>query len=307
MTNTQIHTIDLKFQQMPGAIASYLVPHARGAVLIESGPGSTLEGLQKGLEQHHLGFGDITDVLLTHIHLDHAGAAGWLSWQGARVHVHPAGAPHLLDPSRLLESAGRIYGDLMEPLWGEFLPVAEDRLSVLEDGEEVNIEGLRFRPLDTPGHASHHYCYIFEETCFSGDIGGIRLSGLCCPRLPTPPPEFNLEQWRASLERMRKEYDLGSFSRIAPTHFGIYEDAGWHLDAIEEALDDLEEWMEEVMPGGPEANELRQQFSSWTHESSIKKGMTEEQAGIQERVIPSSMSADGINRYWRKYRKVREG
>jgi glyoxylase-like metal-dependent hydrolase (beta-lactamase superfamily II) len=113
-----------------------------------------------GINAHGLQVGDVTDVLVTHIHLDHAGAAGWLAQQGARVHVHPVGAPHLLDPERLLSSAKRIYGDTMDTLWGQFLAVPEQRLSILEDNREIEIHGLRFRPIDTPGHAYHHFAYI---------------------------------------------------------------------------------------------------------------------------------------------------
>jgi glyoxylase-like metal-dependent hydrolase (beta-lactamase superfamily II) len=304
MTRKEIYTLDLNFQNKPGAIASYLIPHRRGAVLVESGPGSTLSALQRGLEERGLDFSRVTDVLLTHIHLDHAGAAGWLARQGARIHVHPVGAPHLLNPDRLLESAARIYGEMMQPLWGDFLSVPEDRLSIVEDNAEITIEDLHFRALDTPGHASHHHSFIFEDTCFTGDIGGIRLAGFCCPRPPTPPPDFHLEKWRSSLERLRQEYNQGSFTRVAPTHFGIYEDAGWHLESISGALEELADWMEEMLRDGLEQNSLRFRFSEWTRQNSLEKGLTEQQAAIQEAVIPSSMSADGLFRYWRKYRKT---
>ena len=154
-----VHTLDLKFQGFAGAIAVYLIPHQHGAVLIESGPGSTTAALETGLQVHGLNVGDVTDVLLTHIHLDHAGAAGWLAKKGARIHVHPVGAPHLKNPEKLLSSAARIYGDSMQSLWGDFLPVPEDQLVVHQDNEVIEIEGLRFRSLDTPGHAYHHYAY----------------------------------------------------------------------------------------------------------------------------------------------------
>lgn len=302
MNRSPIYTLDLEFRALPGAIAAYLIPHAGGAVLVECGPGSTLPALQRGLEQHGLSFSDITDVLLTHIHLDHAGASGYLSRQGARIHVHKVGAPHLINPEKLLESAGRIYGDLMEPLWGEFLSVPQEQLSVLEDGQEVNVGGHTFRAVDTPGHAYHHFAYIFEDICFSGDIGGIRLARLRYLRLPMPPPEFHLEKWRESLEKLRTEHRNAAFTRIAPTHFGIYEDAGWHLDAVAEALDEAQEWIEKVMPGQPDIQDLRRMFTEWTQEVSVQKGLDNHLINVQEAANPSFMSADGIQRYWRKHR-----
>ena len=299
---TVVQTLDLNFMGMPGTIASYLVPHAHGVVLVESGPGSTKQGLISGLQEHGLGINDVTDVLLTHIHLDHAGAAGWLAHQGARIYVHPVGAPHMLDPEKLLSSAARIYGEMMDTLWGEFLPVPEDKLYVPQDGEVIEIEGLRFRTLDTPGHANHHYAYIFEGLCFSGDIGGVRLTGPRSLRLPMPPPELNLEKWRHSLKRLQQEYEQGSFTRIAPTHFGIYTDAGWHLGALQRALDSVEDWMEAVMPANPSIEELTDQFMAWTREQSKRQSLGEEQIQTYETANPSWMSPYGIQRYWRKYR-----
>jgi glyoxylase-like metal-dependent hydrolase (beta-lactamase superfamily II) len=298
MSSTEIQTIDLKFQGLEGSIAVYLIPHREGAILVESGPGSTKTTLKAGLAEHGFRPEQVSDVLLTHIHLDHAGAAGWLSRKGARIHVHPNGAPHLLNPEKLLASAGRIYGDMMDSLWGEFLSVPEDRLSVLEDSKELEINGYSFKPIDTPGHASHHFAYIFEDICFSGDIGGVRLAGLPHIRIPMPPPEFHLEKWRESLERLRQE----DFSRIAPTHFGIYEDADWHLRALDKALDEVDEWIDRVMPSNLSLEELRREFISWNEQISRQHGLDRGQVNLHEAANPSFMSADGIRRYWLKVR-----
>src|SRR5215211_9540495 len=159
MAKTRVITLDLKFQGRPDAIASYLIRSGEAVVLIESGPGSTLPGLEAGLANEGLSPRDVTHLLLTHIHLDHAGAAGWLARQGAGVYVHPVGAPHMLNPEKLLASATRIYGDRMDSLWGEFLPVPESQLNVPKDGEEIAIGDLSFIPINTPGHAEHHYAY----------------------------------------------------------------------------------------------------------------------------------------------------
>jgi glyoxylase-like metal-dependent hydrolase (beta-lactamase superfamily II) len=298
MDHPKIRTIDLKFLGMEHAIAVYLIPHRRGAVLVESGPGSTKPALLAGIQGHGYSIADITDLFLTHIHLDHAGASGWLARQGVRVHVHPVGAPHLIDPRKLLSSAGRIYGDAMESLWGEFLSAPPDRLNVLKENDEVNVEGLVFRPLDTPGHASHHYAYLFEDVCFSGDIGGIRMPGVRHLRLPMPPPEFDPESWRKSLAKLKKE----TFEYIIPTHFGVYTDPAWHLTALEKALDEVEAWMEAVMPRDLSSEELNDEFLSWTRERSLGEGVSEEILDVYEAANPSWMSSQGIQRYWQKFR-----
>jgi glyoxylase-like metal-dependent hydrolase (beta-lactamase superfamily II) len=299
---SQVQILDLNFMGVRGTIAVYLIQHPHGAILIESGPGSTLPALQSALRQHGLTPKDVTDVFLTHIHLDHAGAAGWLARQGARIHVHPVGAPHMIQPDKLLASAARIYGDMMENLWGEFLPVPADKIIVMQDGETAEIEGIRIRALDTPGHANHHFAYIYEKTCFSGDIGGVRLPGPAHIRLPMPPPEFNLEKWRASLQRLRGEFESGSYSRIAPTHFGIYSDTDWHLADLHKSLHEVEAWMEVIMPAGPSQEQLYSEFLEWYEQRSLKQGITQELLQGYETAIPSWMSAQGIRRYWQKYR-----
>ncbi len=293
-----IKTLDLNFRGTPGTIAVYLIPHSNGAILIESGPGSTTQTLEVALHAHGMQTNDITDVFLTHIHLDHAGAAGWLAQQGAQVHVHPIGAPHMQNPERLLASARRIYGDSMDTLWGDFLPVPGDRLSVLQDGDTIEINGICIRAIESPGHASHHLAYIYEDVCFSGDIGGVRLGGLRHISLPMPPPEFHLEKWRESVRRLHKE----PINYIAPTHFGIYQDVEWHLAAIDKALDEVDEWIEVVMPTEPSIEELRVKILDWERTRAIWGGVDSSTANAQQVANPSSMSADGIQRYWLKHR-----
>ena len=302
--NGAIQTLDLNFQGFAGAIAVYLIPHTHGAVLVECGPGSTRAALEASLQAHGLTANEITDVLLTHIHLDHAGAAGWMARQGARIHVHPVGAPHLINPEKLLSSAARIYGDQMQSLWGDFLPVPEDRLITHQDDEVIEIEGLRFQALDTPGHAYHHFAYLYQEVCFTGDIGGVRMGGTRHLRLPMPPPEFNLELWRKSIRRLQSEYQRGAFTRIAPTHFGLFDDTAWHLKAVEQALDEVEAWILQVMPANPSTEELKELFGQWTLERSQQYGLEPGLLGPFEAANPSWMSAYGIHRYWHKVRNA---
>ena len=295
---TQIHTLDLNFQNKTHAIASYLIRDGDAVVLIESGPGSTLAALEAGLASHGLTFPDVTHVLLTHIHLDHAGAAGRLSRYGAQVFVHPIGAPHLLDPQKLIASATRIYGERMESLWGEFLPVPGNQLHVVNDADEIQIGNLRFVALSTPGHAEHHHVYLFEDICFSGDVGGVRIPGYPYLRVPMPPPELHIEKWRATLNRLRQQ----KFSRIAPTHFGIYGDPAWQLREVEKGLDAAERWLEATMPADPPVDELRAKFTAWMEEEGRQQGLDPEVAKAYELANPLGMSADGLQRYWRKVR-----
>ena len=298
MAKTPVITFDLNFQGQKQTIAAYAVPHSGGLVLIECGPGSTLPALETALAEHGYTFTDVTHVLLTHIHLDHAGAAGWLARQGTQVYVHPVGAPHMLDPDKLLASAARIYGDQMDTLWGEFLSVPEDRLKVPGDAEEIVVGDLRFLPVNTPGHAEHHYAYVFEDICFSGDVGGVRISSAPYLRVPMPPPELHLERWRTSVQKLQK---LG-FKRIAPTHFGIFDDPDWQLERMLKCLDDVARWLEDVMPAEPSVEELRQMFTKWMEEQGCDVGLSKDVAKSYKLANPLGMSGDGLYRYWKKFR-----
>ena len=300
MAQTRVITLDLKFQGRPHAIASYLIRSGNAVVLIESGPGSTLPGLEAGLAKEGLSPRDVTHVLLTHIHLDHAGAAGWLARQGAEIYVHPVGAPHMINPEKLLASATRIYGHRMESLWGEFLPVPEDKLRVVGDGERIVIGNLAFVPINTPGHAEHHYAYLFEDICFSGDVGGVRIPGYQYLRVPMPPPELHLERWHESIKRLQKE----KFARIAPTHFGIYDDPEWQLREVDKGLDDAERWLEKTMSEDPSSpiEAMRESFTEWMVEQAVEMGLSEDVVNAFTVANPPGMSADGLLRYWKKVR-----
>lgn len=300
MANSRIITIDLNFQDKTQAIASYLIRHNDGAVLIETGPGSTLPALEAALSAEGLSPRNITHVLVTHIHLDHAGAAGWLAKQGAQIYVHPNGAPHLINPEKLIASATRIYGEKMDQLWGEILPVAEDQLTVPQDAEEIVIGNLRFLPVNTPGHAEHHYSYVFEDICFCGDVGGVRIPGYVYLRAPMPPPELHFGRWRESIARLK----LLKFQRIAPTHFGIFDDAAWQLDVMDKTLAEVEQWLEIVMANDPSIDELREAFTLWMQEQGQLKNLSEDVIRAYALANPVAMSADGLMRYWKKFRSA---
>ena len=299
MTLNTVHLIDLNYHSVPQAIGVFALPHPTGVTLVECGPASALDGLQVGLGKLGYSFRDVTDVLVTHIHLDHAGASGYLAQSyGARIHVHPLGAPHLANPEKLLSSASRIYGDRMDYLWGQVLPVPEERLSVLQDGQVVRIGDLSIRAIDTPGHANHHMTYLYDGVCFSGDFGGVRLGGLKQVRLPLVPPELNLVVWRESLKKLAQE----RFQYIAPTHFGIFSDPAWHLEAVRLFLDGVEAWLEGIMPSSPSIEQLRLEYVRWLEGFSVSAGLDASLHPAEEAANPSFMAADGLYRYWVKYR-----
>ncbi|HSL46953.1 MAG TPA: MBL fold metallo-hydrolase [Anaerolineales bacterium] len=302
MAQTRIVTLDLNFQGRSQAIASYLIRRGDAVVLVESGPGSTLAALEAGLANEGLSARDLTHLLLTHIHLDHAGAAGQLAHWGAEVYVHPVGAPHMINPEKLLASATRIYGDRMDSLWGEFLPVPEEKLHVAEDGKEIGIGDLIFLPVHTPGHAEHHYAYLFEDICFTGDVGGVRIPGFQYLRCPMVPPELHLERWHGSIKRLRAL----NFARIAPTHFGIYDDPEWQLREVEKGLYDAERWIDKMMAedSNPPIEALRESFTTWMVEQAAAFGLSEDVAKAYGLANPPGMSADGLLRYWKKVKNV---
>lgn len=294
-----VHVLDLNYQGKSNTICVYLVPHSNGGILVECGPSSTLPNLIDSLNSHNLKPQDISDVLLTHIHLDHAGSVGWwANRHNATIHVHKVGAPHLINPEKLIASAARIYGDQMETLWGDILAVPEGNINILHDNDSIQIGKILFRAMDTPGHANHHLSYLLNGICFSGDVGGVHIAGRNAVRLPTVPPEFDIGKWRHSINRFRNE----RIDTFATTHFGMHEDAEWHLNAIEHQLDEIETWMESVMGRNPSQDELRIKFIDWLQRKANEAGLNPEMIAAYDSAISSKMSADGIFRYWHKSR-----
>ena len=290
--------LDMKLSGREGSVASYSISNSGGAVLIDTGSGSTKENLKSVLADYGLSPHQVTHVLLTHIHLDHAGAAGWLARAGAQIHTHPNGLPHLLNPAKLIASARRIYGDKLDELWGEFLPVSAAHLTEVRDGEEIAIGELRITGLYTPGHAEHHVAYVFQDTCFTGDVGGVRKKGPFYVRMPFVPPETHLGKWRDSLVRIHQT----GCSRLAMTHFGIYEDAKKHLLFAGNTLDEVEQWLEEVMPDITDPETLRISYVAWLHKRGHEFGLEESLLSAYDYASPAQMGASGLFRYWHKVR-----
>jgi glyoxylase-like metal-dependent hydrolase (beta-lactamase superfamily II) len=273
-----MRVIDVMHLGQPHVIGCWQV----GEALVDPGPESSLETLLAALGEERP-----RALLLTHIHLDHAAATGALvrRWPDLEVYVHERGAPHLVDPSRLLASAERLYGDAMERLWGEIVPVPEANVTALAGGETV----LGMRVAYTPGHASHHVCYLHEEsgTAFVGDVAAVRIpgSGLTVP--PTPPPDIDIETWEESIgtvEGWRPQ-------RLALTHFGAIEEPAPHLAEARERL------REEAQL----ARELDETAYERHHRERVAAAAeTKEAAAELIQCVPPEYQWRGLNRYWSK-------
>lgn len=294
--------LDLNFLDRKNAIAVFLIPYIGGAVLIETGPGSTIGELTNALKQNGFRPGDITHIFITHIHLDHAGAAGWFAQNGAQIFVHPAGEAHMKNPDKLLSSASRIYGEKMDFLWGDFLPVPSDKLSTIHDLEQVTIGDLTITAIHTPGHAHHHISWLVEETCFTGDVGGVRIPGFSHIRLPLVPPELHIGKWKESLVRLEEL----NIRNVAPTHFGIFNDAKKHFKQARTLLDEIEEWMDNVINEETNIESLRALYLSFLSDQGTKSGVGDEVLQLYEIANPSWMGADGLFRYWNKFAEKRK-
>ncbi len=273
--------IDLKHLGQARVIGCWQV----GEALVDPGPASCLETLLEELDGWRP-----RALLLTHIHLDHAGASGSLvrRWPEVEVYVHERGARHMADPSRLLESARRLYGSDMDRLWGEFVAVPERNLRVLEGGESIDVAGTagRFEVAYTPGHASHHVSYLHEGTAFVGDVGGVRIvpSSLTIP--PTPPPDIDIEAWHESLERVRRWKP----ARLAFTHFGSAEDVESQLDELARRLD---EWSVRAR------EQSRDEFIERVRREIAASAAPGTPPAYEQAAPPEQLYA-GLDRYWRK-------
>ncbi len=292
----RIETLDLNFGGLAEVIAAFLVYGPEGPVLVETGPGSTLPNLLARLAEQGIEPEEVRHVLVTHIHLDHAGAAGWWAQRGATVYVHEVGAPHLVDPGKLLSSAGRIYGDRMDSLWGETLPAPAERVVAVEDGAVVKVAGLRIEAISTPGHAWHHHVFRLEDVAFVGDAAGIRIGERAWIDLPAPPPEFDLEAWKESLEHLRRE----SLATIYRTHFGPTTKVNEQLDRFETLLDEAAASVRQMMEEGLDRGEMIDRFSDLMRQRAEALGVESSAFRAYELANPRTMSVDGIARYWHK-------
>jgi glyoxylase-like metal-dependent hydrolase (beta-lactamase superfamily II) len=290
-----IHSIDLNFQGNAQTIGAFLVESSEGPILVETGPHSTLPTLQQGIQNAGFDWREVRHVLLSHIHLDHAGAAWAFAQAGAKIYVHPLGAGHLADPSKLMDSARRIYQAQMDTLWGDMQAIAPENLQTIEDLAEVQIGNLQWKAWHTPGHAIHHIAWQLDETIFTGDIAGVQI-GRGPVIAPLPPPDIDLEQWQNSINLLKKINPKSFYL----THFDQVKDIKPHLEALEQNIYTLANWIKEHLQAGESPNEMTPAFDSFCADELRKIGLTEAEITQYQAANPAWMSVAGLARYWKK-------
>lgn len=291
-----IQAIDLRFLGLCDTLCAYLVETAEGPVLVDPGPHSTLAALEEGVRRLGHDLPEVRHVFLTHIHLDHAGAAWVLARWGARIYVHPAGAPHLVDPGNLLRSAERIYRGEMRALWGDLEPLEPRRIVPSGHGEAFRVGESEFVAWHTPGHSNHHVCWQADENLFTGDAGGVKIrNGPAMP--PCPSPDLDLDKWRESLRLIRSLKP----NQLFLTHFGPVERVDGHLRELEDRLVAWADWMRPHAEGGGTVETVGPPFEAFVREQ-LQSGnkLTWEVLQAYQNASPSWMSAAGLLRYWRK-------
>jgi glyoxylase-like metal-dependent hydrolase (beta-lactamase superfamily II) len=292
--------IDLNFLGVPEIIATAVLHGSAGVALIDPGPSTTLEGLKQSLRRKGISLDDVRQILLTHIHLDHAGATGSLVRENPRidVFVHERGAPHMIEPSKLLASAGRLYGADMDRLWGDFLPVPADRVRILKGEERITAGGRELEVAYTPGHASHHVAYFdpSSRVAFVGDTAGIRRQDRDYIMPPTPPPDIDLDAWRVSEDRILS-WDPDT---LFLTHFGPFHGARIHF---QEMTQRLEAWSRTVRRLLADASlDDEQRLQAFMNEAllDLKRKVGELEAERYSRAGRLDYSWQGLSRYWKK-------
>jgi glyoxylase-like metal-dependent hydrolase (beta-lactamase superfamily II) len=274
--------LDLHHLGRERVIGSYLLETEDGPALFDCGPSTCVDRLKEALAEHGLELRDVRRLLLSHVHLDHAGAAGVLVrlHPDLQVHVSELGAPHLVDPTRLESSARRLYGASFDTLWGELAPVPQANIHIAAG----NVVGLESFP--TPGHARHHVCYLARDgTLYAGDAAGVRIQPDRVVLPPTPPPDFDLEAWRATIDEIERRAP----TRLALIHFGLADDPERHLGELRERLP---QWVDRVAGGATEA-----EFTE-----TVRGDLAEAQAdlGVYEQAMPFWQSYAGLKRFVEK-------
>jgi len=292
-----VHVLDTHQLGTSGIVAATALETNDGLALFDTGPESTFDNVAAELGE--IGFmpTDVRHVFLSHIHFDHAGAAWRFAELGATIYLHPRGALHLIDPAKLIVSAERLFGGDMQRLWGRIAPVPERNVRILHDGDRVRLPPFEIRAIETPGHASHHHVYVWENNLFGGDIAGVRL-GHGPPVPPFVPPELHIESWLESLEKIR----AANPAKLYLPHFGLVQDSvPAHLDAMEERVRRWSAWFLDRIRSGADEQQLIREFAEYEKADLLTGGANETLARDYETADPSYMAIPAAFRYWRKY------
>ena len=276
--------IDLFHAGVSRSIGTYLLDTSEGLSLFDCGPTSCVPALKAGLAERGYELGDVRNLLLSHIHLDHAGAAGVLVREHPelQVWVSEIGAPHLVDPARLERSSRRLYGEAFDELWGELAPVPEANVRPCvgsTQGALARAAGLE--AFATPGHASHHICFYDGSTLYAGDAAGVRIQPGRTVLPPTPPPDVDVESWYRSLEQIERRAP----DRLALVHFGVADDVSRHLTQLRERID---EWAGRVEQGMTEDEFV----------AAARSDLPDDERDDYDRAMPFWQSYQGLARYW---------
>lgn len=291
---------DLKFLGRAEIIATAILHGSPGVALIDPGPSTTIPELTSALTRKGIRFEDVRQILVTHIHLDHAGGVGSIveKYPHIEVVVHGRGAPHLADPAKLLASAGRLYGQDMDRLWGDVKPVPAKHLRIVEGGETISAAGREIKVEYTPGHASHHVSYLdtASRVAFVGDTAGIRRGSGTFVMPPTPPPDIDLEAWRASEEKILA-WDPET---LFLTHFGPYHGARQHFQALFENIEGWSRIIRRLLADAsiPEAERQKRFTDEAFHDLTRRVG--ESEAIGYTKAGGLNYSFQGLARYWTK-------
>ncbi|HEX6464969.1 MAG TPA: MBL fold metallo-hydrolase [Vicinamibacterales bacterium] len=292
--------LDLNFLGRSQIIATAILHGRAGAALVDPGPSTTLATLTTELDKRGIRFGDVRHLLLTHIHLDHAGAAGSIlaKYPHIDVWVHERGVRHLIDPAKLVASAGRLYGQDMDRLWGEILPVREANIRSLTGGETLTAVGRELKIEYTPGHASHHVSYLdtASRVAFVGDTAGIRRGAGLFVMPPTPPPDIDLEAWRSSEQKILAwEPDT-----LFLTHFGPYHGARQQMQAMFDAIAGWSRTVQRLLADATLTDEERQMRFVEDVFQDLRRRLGETEAADYTKAGGLSYSYQGLARYWKK-------
>lgn len=292
----KIHVLDTRQLGHSGIVAATALETSDGIALFDTGPESTFDNVIVDLRKAGFEPTDVRHVFLSHIHFDHAGAA-WRFAQTATIYVNPVGAPHLIDPTKLIESATRIFGDDMDRLWGKIAPVPKERVRILEDNDVVRVPPFDIRAVATPGHASHHHVYHWDNNVFGGDIAGVRI-GNGPPIPPFVPPELDIESWRESITKIRR---LNPANLYLP-HFGkIAGSVDEHLAELDKRVARWSEWFRNRIRAGEDESSLRSTFAELEHAELRRGGASQAEVDGYEAADPSYMAVGAAIRYWKKF------
>ena len=293
--NTKVHPLNLDFHGKVFEIFSFLVETSIGPIIIETGPHSSFDNLVKGIEKCGYQKEDIKHVFLTHVHLDHGGGAWCWAELGAKIYVHPEGFRHINNPEKLLASAKRIYGNMMDWLWGTLKPIPTEQLQIVADNEIIKIGDCDFKSIHSPGHAKHHTAWQLGNILFTGDVAGVRIdNGPILP--PCPPPDIDIEEWVSSIDKCLA---IGEVDTYYLTHGSKVTDIDYHMKKLKTLLWAQANFIKPYFDNQTPIKEIFKPFQKFIQEDLVAQGVPEKELARYENANPTSSNIYGLLRYWK--------